>query len=143
MKGYLVKDWMTPDPVTVANNVTMPEAYWLMVNKNIKRLLVVDSERLTGIVTIEDLRQKIPFTTFAVDAVRANDMLARCPIRQIMSFDLITTTPDTSLVDAAHLMLKNNISTLPVMDGNKLVGIITEGDIFRAFVQLFENTETK
>jgi acetoin utilization protein AcuB len=138
MKDYFVKDWMTPEPITVSSNVTMPEAYWLMVNNNIRRLLVVDNEQLVGIVTIEDLRQKIPFTTFAIDAVRANDMLARCPIRQVMSCNLKTTSPDFSLVEAARSMLENNISALPVMDGDKLVGIITEGDIFRAFVQLME-----
>lgn len=53
-----------------------------------------------------------------------------------MSLNPKTTSPDTLLVEAAQLMLENNISALPVMDGGKLVGIITESDIFRAFVEL-------
>ncbi len=70
MKGKLVKDWMTPDPITVPSNVAIPDAYWLMVNHKIKRLLVVDEGELVGIVTVDDLRQKIPFTAFAMDHYR-------------------------------------------------------------------------
>lgn len=136
MKGNLVRDWMTPDPITVTSNVAIPEAYWLMVNNKVRRLLVVENEKLVGIVTIEDLRQKIPPITFALDAVRASDSMAHYPIRQVMSLNPKTTSPDTPLVEAAQLMLENNISSLPVMDGDKLVGIITESDIFRAFVEL-------
>ena len=135
MNKNLVRDWMTPKPLTVTSNVTIPEAYWMMVNNKIRRLLVVDDENLVGIITIEDLRQKIPFTTFSMDAVRASDILAHYPIGKIMSLNPKTTSPDTPLVKAAQLMLENNISTLPVMDDDKLVGIITESDIFYAFVE--------
>jgi CBS domain-containing protein len=138
MNKNLVRDWMTPNPLTVTSNVTIPEAYWMMVNNKIRRLLVVDNENLVGVITIDDLRQKIPFTTFSLDAVRASDILTNYPIGKIMSLNPKTTSPDTPLVKAAQLMLENNISTLPVMDDDKLVGIITESDIFRAFVELSE-----
>lgn len=138
VEGYLVKDWMTIHPITITGDATVPEAYWLMVNNKIRRLLVVDNEDLVGIVTLEDLRQKIPVTAFAIDAVRLSDFLTSYPIRQIMSQNPKTTSPETPLVVAAKEMLTNKISTLPVMDGNKVVGIITEGDIFRAFVELVE-----
>lgn len=141
MNGNLVKNWMTPDPITINSNVTIPDAYWLMIKNKIRRLLVVDDEKLVGIVTLEDLRQKIPFTAFAMDAVRANDILTSYPVRKVMSENPKTTSPDMLLVKAAQLMLDNNISTLPVLEGEKLVGIITEGDIFRAFVQLVEQGE--
>ena len=61
MKGGLVKDWMTQNPISVGSNVTMPDAYWKMINHKIKRLLVVDDGILTGIVTIDDLQHKIPW----------------------------------------------------------------------------------
>lgn len=140
MKGNLVKDWMTPDPITITSNITIPEAYWLMIDNKIRRLLVVDDQQLVGIVTIEDLRQKIPFTTFAMDVVKANDVLTNCPISRVMSLNPKTTSPDIALVEAARLMLKHNISTLPVMEREKLVGIITESDIFRAFVQMVDQS---
>jgi CBS domain-containing protein len=109
-----------------------------MVNRKIRRLLVMDNEYLIGIVTLEDIRRKTPVDVFAIDVVRASDMLARLPIRQIMTKNPKTTSPETPLVDAAQLMLENNVSTLPVMHGSKLVGIITESDIFRAFVKFLE-----
>jgi len=70
-----------------------------------------------------------------LDAVRASDILANYPIRELMTKNPITTSPDTTIIQAAKMMLSNTISTLPVMQGEKLVGIITEGDIFRAFVE--------
>lgn len=136
MKGKLVQDWMTPDPITVSSNVAIPEAYWLMVNNKIKRLLVVDDEKLVGIVTVDDLRQKIPFTAFAMDAVQASDILSHYPISRLMSTSPTTTSPDALLVEAAQVMVDKNISTLPVVKETRVVGIITEGDIFRAFVAL-------
>ncbi|NMC53313.1 MAG: CBS domain-containing protein [Chloroflexi bacterium] len=138
MESNRVKDWMTKNPITVSSSVTIPDAYWLMINNKIRRLLVVDDGKLVGIVTIEDLRQKIPFTTFAIDAIKASDILSRCPVRQVMSTEPKTTTPDTQLIEAAQFMLDQKISTLPVMEGAKVVGIITEGDFFRAFVELMK-----
>jgi signal-transduction protein with cAMP-binding, CBS, and nucleotidyltransferase domain len=54
MKEYIVSEWMTPDPITVSSTLTIPEAYWKMVENEIRRLLVVDEGILVGIVTIED-----------------------------------------------------------------------------------------
>jgi len=136
MKKKLVKEWMTANPITITSNVAIPEAYWLMVSNNIRRLLVVDEGELVGIVTVDDLRQKIPFTAFAIDAVRASDVLSHYPIGQVMTQNPKTISPELSLVEAAKFMIKNNISTLPVLVDGKVVGIITEGDIFRAFVEL-------
>jgi len=138
MNKNLVRDWMTHNPLTVTSNITIPEAYWMMVKHKIRRLLVVDDENLVGVITIDDLRQKIPFTTFSLDAVRASNILTHYPIGNIMSLNPKTTSPDIPLVKAAQLMLENNISTLPVMDDDKLVGIITESDIFQAFVEFAE-----
>jgi acetoin utilization protein AcuB len=64
-------------------------------------------------------------------------MLANCPISKVMSLNPITIAPRAHLVDAANLMLKHHISTLPVIECDKLVGIITESDIFRAFVEMY------
>ncbi|PKO08555.1 MAG: hypothetical protein CVU40_14735 [Chloroflexi bacterium HGW-Chloroflexi-2] len=136
MKGGLVKDWMTQNPISVGSNVTMPDAYWKMINNKIRRLLVIDDGILTGIVTIDDLQQKIPWTAFALNAVHASDILSKFPVRLVMTQKLITTTPETSLFDAANSMISNEISTLPVLQDDQVVGIITESDIFRAFVEL-------
>ena len=67
---------------------------------------------------------------FAMDAVRTSDILAHYPVQKVMSLNPKTTSPDTPLMRKRfRLMLENHISTLPVMKGEKLVGIITESDI--------------
>jgi len=142
MKGFTIKEWMTPDPIIVSSQIAIPDAYWIMIDKKIRRLLVVDDNKLVGIVTIEDLRQKIPYTIFAMDAVKASDTLSCMPINRVMSKNLITVSVDTALVEAAKLMIKNNISTLPILKNDKLVGVITEGDLFRAFVEIFQELKT-
>lgn len=138
MKDNLVRDWMTPDPITISSNCTLPEAYWLMINNKVRRLLVVDREQLVGIVTLEDLRGKVPSILTSMDPLRANDMLTKLPIYRVMTQNPKTIEADASLIEAARMMLEYLISTLPVMDSEKLVGIITESDIFKALVKQLE-----
>jgi len=125
---------MTANPIVITSNCTLPEAYWLMVNNKIRRLPVMDHDTLVGIVTLEDLRGKIPSTLIGMDPVRASDMLTKLPVRHVMSENPKTIAVNATLVEAARLMLEYKISALPVMDGSRLVGIITESDIFRVLV---------
>ena len=138
MNGDLIRDWMTPDPITISGSATLPEAYWLMVSNEIRRLPVVDGGVLVGIVTLEDLRQKMPASFINIDPVRVSDMLSKLPVRQVMAQNPKTISVDALLVEAAQKMLAYKISALPVMDDDKLVGIITESDIFRALVNRLE-----
>ena len=138
MKENLVCHWMTPAPITIPSNSPLPDAYWLMINKKVRRLLVVNGEKLVGIVTLEDLRGKVPSILTSMDPVRANNMLASLPISRVMTVNPKTIELDTTLAQAARLMLEYQISTLPVMEGSRLVGIITESDIFRALVKQLE-----
>ena len=135
MESDLVRDWMTTTPIIISSNCTLPEAYWLMINNRIRRLLVVDQDTLVGIVTLEDLRGKVSTTLIGIDPVRASDMLTKLPVRHVMSENPKTIPADATLVEAARLMLEYKISALPVMDGTRLIGIITESDIFRALVK--------
>ena len=139
MKSNLVKDWMTTDPVTIRSNATLPDAYWLMINNKVRRLLILDGELLVGIVTLEDIRHAGPSTTMGLDLVRVSDMLCKMTVRQIMTKNPRKISKSASLIDAARMMLENKISTLPIMDGNDLVGIITKNNIFRAFVVREDN----
>jgi len=133
-----VKDWMNPDVIIVSSSCTLPDAYWLMLENKIRRLPVVEKGTLVGMVTLADLRNMTPFSIAGVDVIHISDRLAKLPVRQLMSVDTKTISPTAPLIDAARLMLKHKISALPVLDGDKLVGIITESDIFRAFVELEE-----
>jgi acetoin utilization protein AcuB len=134
MKRNLVKDWMTPDPITVSSQVPLPKAYWLMIENNIRRLPVVDKGDLVGIVTREDLRRVEPVSTVGLDMICVSDMLSKLPVRQVMVANPMTVESSDTLLHAANIMLDQKISALPVVHGGELVGIITESDIFRALI---------
>jgi acetoin utilization protein AcuB len=130
-----VKDWMTSEVITVESGCPLPEAYWLMIENKIRRLPVMDGDTLIGIVTLENLRRISPISIAGLDILHINEMLARLPVRQLMTGNPITISPTAPLIEAARTMLQHKISALPVLEGSELVGIITESDIFRAFVQ--------
>jgi acetoin utilization protein AcuB len=139
----MIKDRMTTDPVTVSSSATLPEAYWLMVENRIRRLLVVDAGRLVGIVTMEDLRGSFRPEIIAINALKVNEILAEMPIRQLMSKDPITISPTASVTEAAQTMLEHKISTLPVVESGTAVGIITESDLFRVLVDICLSREAQ
>lgn len=128
-----ISEWMTPAPVTVTPSTPMTKVHQLMVYRGIRHLPVVDDGRLVGIVTDRDVRtvQPSPATSFATGEI--NYMLERLTVRAVMSRPVITVPPDGALADAVRLMLENKVGGLPVMDRERLVGIITEVDLLRAF----------
>lgn len=134
VRRHLVKDWMTPDPVTICPDTTLPEAARLMKECRIRRLPVVENGRLVGIVTMGDVREASPSAATSLSIYELNYLLSRLTVREIMTRDPIAITPDTSIEASARLMLEHKIGGLPVVDNNKVVGIITESDIFRLLV---------
>ncbi len=136
-----VKDWMNAHVITVSGSSALPDAYWLMIENDVRRLPVVDDGALVGIITLEDLRRMDPVKVAGFDVIHISNMLARLPVRRLMTKNPKTIAPTASLIEAARLMLANKISALPVLDDGRLVGIITERDIFRAFVESEEQRE--
>lgn len=134
VRRHLVKDWMTPDPITIAPSTTLPEAHRLMKECNIRRLPVVDNGRLVGIVTLGDIREASPSNATALSIFELNYLLSRLTVGEMMTRDPICVAPGMSIEAAARLMLEHKIGGLPVIDGTCVVGIITESDIFRLLV---------
>lgn len=129
-----VRDWMTPEPVTVAPDAPIAEAWRLMEENEVRRLPVVNKQReLVGIVTRSDLLQHVPFFP---DEDDLEDELPyiNLTVEEVMSFDPISIESTDTIQEAAELMLETKVSGLPVAAGNRLVGIITESDIFRLVV---------
>ena len=137
-KEDLVGRWMTPDPIVIAPQTTLPEAYQLMKAAGIRRLLVVERGELIGVVTLEDIRTASPVNPAAMSIYELNYELANLTVNKIMSPAPITVSIDETIYAAAHLMIKHGISGLPVLKGNSIQGIITESDIFRVFAQAEE-----
>jgi acetoin utilization protein AcuB len=134
VRRHLVKDWMTPDPIAIDPNTTLPEAARLMRECNIRRLPVVENGHLVGIITLGDVREASPSSATSLSIYELNYLISRLTVAQVMTRDPIVITPDISIEAAARMMLEHKIGCLPVTDGDKVVGIITESDIFRLLV---------
>lgn len=131
-----VKNKMTTNPFTISPDQTIPDAHEIMVKNGIKRLPVVEKGKLIGVVSKEDIAQASPSkaTTFSVGELTY--LLAKTKIRKVMSKNLVSISPSALLEEAATMMRDNNIGFLPVVENDKLVGVITESDIFDAFIEL-------
>jgi CBS domain-containing protein len=129
-----VRDLMTAAPVTVPADMPVLEARQLMQAKRIRHLFVTSPEgKLQGIVTDRDIRLNLPSPATSLSVWELNYLLARLTVEQVMSRTLVTTWPEAELTDAARVMLDHKIGALPVLDGGRVVGIVTESDFVRAF----------
>jgi len=138
MRSALVREWMTSAPVVATPGTTLPDALILMKRNNIRRLPVCQNDRLIGIVTRGDLRGAQPSEATSLSIFELNYLIGRVTLDQIMTRNPVTVTPNTTIGAAARLMLRRKISGLPVMEDGRLVGIITESDIFRLVVSTWE-----
>jgi len=138
----LVGERMTRRPITVGEDVSVDEALQLMHSEHIRRLPVVDKNgRLVGIVSELDLLKVSPSPATSLSIYEIPYLLSKIKMRDIMTRDVITVTEDTPLEEAARIMADNKIGGLPVMREDKLVGIITETDIFKIFLEMLGGRE--
>jgi acetoin utilization protein AcuB len=142
MKTELVKDWMTPNPITAPPDMPLPDAHKLMKDHHIRRLPVVDAKgKLVGIVTRGDIRGAEPSEATSLSIFEIHYLLSRLTLDRIMTKDPVTVRPTTTLGEAARLMLQHKIAGLPVVDDGHVLGVITESDIFRLVVKTWEKEE--
>lgn len=139
MRLYNVRDWMTPDPITVGPKTTLNAAYKMMKDYGIRRLPVVDDGALVGIVTWGDLREASASDASSLSIWELNYLLSKLTIDEFMTRDVYTIHAEDTIHDAAKLMMEYKLSGLPVVDdAGTVIGIITESDIFRMVVQEWE-----
>ena len=133
----LVREFMTPNPVTVKPDTTVHRALRLMHEKNVGRFPVVgDHGKLVGIVSDDDLLSSSPSPATTLAVWEIPELLAKIKVETVMSREVITVSEDTPLEEAARIMSDQNIGGLPVMQGQALIGIITETDLFKVLLQL-------
>ena len=131
-----VRDWMTTPVVSVAASSPISNAHQIMKRSNIRRLPVVEGDKVVGIVTIGDVREASPSDATTLSIWELNYLWAQLTVEKIMSRSVLTVHPEASIVDAAQIMLEKKVSGLPVVDDDgKLVGILTESDVFRMLVK--------
>ena len=132
----LVRDWMTKDPLTVAPDTPVLEAINLLKSKGFRRLPVVKDGKLVGLVTDKDLKDAMPSKATTLSVWEMNYLLSKLTVQEVMARPVITVEAEAPLEKAALLMEEKKIGGLPVMEGEKLVGIITVTDVLRAFVEV-------
>jgi acetoin utilization protein AcuB len=145
-----VSMWMTRDVRTVASSATLAEIAGIMARRKIRRLPVVsaspDGPRLLGIIARSNVLHAFPadinpFAVNAADSIAAIERGAgkiKVTASDLMVRDPQITPPDAPIENAARLMFDHKVGGLPVVANNVLVGIITESDIFRAMLEVFE-----
>jgi len=128
---------MTRDPVTVTPETSFQEALKIIRERKIRRLPVLDERgHLVGIVAEKDLLYASPSPVTSLSIYELHYLLSKLKVREVMTKEVITATEYTPLEEAARIMADNKIGALPVMRDDKLVGIITETDLFKIFLEM-------
>jgi acetoin utilization protein AcuB len=121
-----IRSLMIPNPINISPEASIREALEVMKNNSIRHLPVVaTNDRLVGFVTLADLKQGL-----------IPSMLAEVSLTDLMVSDPITAHPDDDVELAARLIYTHKIGGIPVVDGDRLVGILTESDILRTFIDM-------
>ena len=129
-----VEDLMSRTVISAPTAMPVVEARALMLRERIRHLLIVNEGRLEGIVTDRDIRLNLPSPATSLSVWELNHLLARLTVGDVMTKSVIVIDPARDAREAARIMVDHKIGALPVRDGERLVGIITETDLLRAFV---------
>lgn len=132
----LVKDWMAAPVFTVGPEASVSEVVNLMREKKVKHIPVAVDGVLKGVISDRDIKQYMPSKGTSLDIFEINYLLAKTKASEIMKVKMLTTTTETPVEEAAMLLYDNNIGCLPVVDGGKLVGIISDRDMYRILVEI-------
>jgi acetoin utilization protein AcuB len=133
---------MSKPPITIRENVGVEDALRLMHNEDIRRLPVVDdSGRMVGIVSELDLLKVSPSPATSLSVYEIPYLLAKIKMKDVLTEDVVTVEEDTPLEEAARVMADNKIGGLPVMRDGKVVGMITETDLFKTFLEMLGGRE--
>jgi acetoin utilization protein AcuB len=133
----LVKDRMTPDPVCGRPDMPVTEAQALMNQNKIRHLPILDDNgQLVGLVTQRALLKALPSDTSSFSRFEVSYVLAKIKVRDVMVTRVLTIHEDTSIEEAARIMADERIGCLPVLRDGRLVGIITDNDLFTTMVDL-------
>jgi acetoin utilization protein AcuB len=130
----LVREQMTRYPLTVSPEDSVRKARVLMHEGQVRRLPVVDHDRVVGIITAGDIWRRSPAGTPLAEERDADELLDHVLVGGVMTLQPHVTAPETSLIDAAQVMLAQRISALPVVEHGHLVGILTETDVLKAMI---------
>lgn len=132
----LINERMSYPVITVPPDMPINEALSLMRKEHIRRTPVVKDGKLVGIVSDKDLLNASPSPATSLSIWEMNYLLSKITIKDVMTRNVLTVADDTPIEEAARIMADNKIGGLPVMRAGEMVGIITETDLFKLFLEL-------
>jgi CBS domain-containing membrane protein len=131
-----VRDLMTEHVFSLRATDDLEALYELMDTHHVRHVPVVDRDGdLVGLVTQRDLARSVLGVQDRLPLSTQQDILRRRSVREIMASEVETVDPDESLSAAAEMLLENKIGCLPVVEGTHLVGILTESDFVRRYLE--------
>jgi CBS domain-containing protein len=131
MKVAAILQKKTKPLVTITSTISVYDALKIMGEYNIGALMIVENDQLNGIISERDYARKI-----VLKGKNSHDTL----VKEIMTSELITITPDTSIEECMQLMRKHHIRHLPVLENEKLTGIVSIGDVVSAVIDMQKDT---
>jgi len=132
-----VSDWMSRSVYTVHTDSPLSEAVKMMREKKIKHLPVVDKKKaVIGVLSDRDIKEYMPSKATTLDVYELHNVLLETKASKVMKKKVFTAKPDLPIEEAAMIMYDNNIGCLPIVESGKLVGIISDRDLFRVLVDI-------
>ena len=133
----LVKERMSRHPITIRPEASLHDALRIMRDNKVRRLPVLDSGgKLVGIVGEKDLLYASPSPATSLSVHEINYLIAKITVADLMARDVVTVSEECPLEVAARIMVDSEVGGLPVMRGERLVGIVTESDLFKVFLEV-------
>lgn len=134
----IIERRMTRNPVTASPEMSVAEASALMKREKVHRLPVLDKDRkLVGIISEKDILYASPSPVSTLSIHEMAYLLSQLTVKKLMTRDVVTITKDTTVEEAARLMVDQDLSSLPVLEDGKLLGIISKSDLFKILLELF------
>jgi len=131
-----VGDRMSRPVFSVSLEDPINDVLAMFKNEHIRRAPVINKGKLVGIVSERDLLNASPSTATTLSVWEMNYLISKVKVKDVMSKKVITVSRDTPIEEAARIMSDKKIGGLPVVDNNKVVGMITETDLFKVFLEL-------
>lgn len=131
-----VRRWMSSNVHTTEPKADLVDAFEIMRTHRVRHVPVLDGGRLVGIVSDRDVRHALPMRSGTGDHDIYGKALFETRVEQVMTRRPLTVTPDTTIREAAEIACREKVGALPVLEGEKLVGIVSAEDLLWAYVDL-------
>ncbi|NBK20678.1 MAG: CBS domain-containing protein [Spirochaetia bacterium] len=134
----IIERRMTRNPVTATPDMSIADASNLMKQEKVHRLPVLDKDKkLVGLLTEKDILYASPSPASSLSIHEMAYLLSKLTVKKLMSKNVVTINKDTTVEEAARMMVDQDLSCLPVLEGDKLIGIVSKSDMFKILLELF------